>query len=131
MKEFPPFTESQITIELKQFHLKLVFVAMQALLTRFDADMPAAEFKSLIDTTIQRQGIKFPSEFTQDQSSFQNQLELANDALMDAYVQKKSIYTDKFIDEVNALFNENYDREIFDLANGETLKIADSGSVYG
>lgn len=131
MKDFPRFTESQITIELKQPHLKIVFAAMQAFLTRFDTEMSPDAFKSLLDDTAKRQGIKFPPELTQNIEAFKTELENANAALMDAYCEKQSAYIDRFVDDVNAFFEEHYDPDVFNLAEGQRLKIDDGVSVYG
>jgi hypothetical protein len=131
MKEFPRFTESQITLDLKQPHLKIIFASLQALLSRLDVEMSPGEFKSFLDDTEKRQGIKFASELTQNQAAFKIEVENASSALMDAYLDKKMFYVDMVISDLNEHFDEHYDREIFDLAKGETLKIADAGSVYG
>jgi hypothetical protein len=131
MKTFPRFTEAQITIDLKQPHLKMVFAAMQAILTRLDAEMSPDEFKSFLDDTAKHQGIKFPPELTQNQAAFKFEFENANWALHDAYADKRMEYVNRVLDDLNTNLEENYDREIFDLPDGQTLKIEDAGTVYG
>lgn len=131
MKTFPRFIESQITIDLKQPHFKMVFAAMQSILTRLDAEMSPDEFKSFLDDIEKRQGIKFPPELTQNQAAFKFEFENANWALHDAYADKRMEYVNRVLDDLNTNLEENYDREIFDLPEGQTLKIEDAGTVYG
>jgi hypothetical protein len=131
MKTFPRFTEAQITVDLKQPYFKMVFASMQSFLNRFDTEMTPDEFKSLLDDIEKRQGIRFTPELTQNQAAFKNELEDANWALHEAYSEIRMQHADKVLTELNSHFDEHFDRDIFDLAEGETLKIADTGSVYG
>jgi hypothetical protein len=125
------FSDSVIKLELRQHDVKVLFVAMQALLLRLDTQMPPDEFKSLLDDAHKYQGIKFSSEITQNMAEFAKFADEANTALHDAYSEKTMEYVDAILAELNEHFDEHYDREIFNLAEGETLKIEASGLVYG
>ncbi len=115
MKEFPRFTESIIQLELKQPHCKIIFVALQALINQLDAGLLPEQFESILVSTKKRMGVKLAAELIQDQTIFLDQVHLVADAFKD----------------INDHFDQHYDREVFDLADGQTLKIEDMHSVYG
>ncbi len=131
MKEFPRFTESIIQLELKQPHCKIIFVALQALINQLEAGLLPDQFESILVSTKKRMGVKLAAELTQDQTIFLDQVHLVADAFTDAFNDKQMFYVNAFLKDINDHFDQHYDREVFDLADGQTLKIEDMHSVYG
>lgn len=131
MKDFPRFTQSNIEYSITQPQMKLLSAIVADFINRLDTNPSPQQINALNAIAKQQACGLLPVTYSENPQQLVIDSHLLIDALIDAYVDKKSKYQDRVLDDLNALFAESYDREIFDLSDGETLKIADSSSVYG
>jgi hypothetical protein len=124
MKEFPKFSESKIQFEVTQPQMKLLLCAARAFREQLDADGQGEQLKSILDDAERSYGFKFIKPYQLEPETFKTDLELVMDDLCDAFVSKKSDIQEMLNQKLTDFYQQNFDPEILNLANGEILRVA-------
>jgi hypothetical protein len=125
------FNDSVILHELKQPQAKFILMALSQLFEKFDAGISHDEFKSLLAHAKSRNNLSFSNDTTQNLEKFKNCILETYDSILDAYVNKQSEFIDDFVNDVNKLLSKRDDPDLFNLSEGDTIKIEAGRSVYG
>lgn len=130
MKDFPRFTASTIQYSITQPQMKLLTAILADFIDQLELDHSTQKINRL-NISANRNCGQLPALYLTIPEKLQSDCHDLLEVVIDAYVDKKMQYVDLVLQDLNTHFAENYDREVFDLADGQTLKIADSSSVYG
>jgi hypothetical protein len=131
MKEFPRFNDSQMQCTFTANQMKLLLTLVRDSLDKLDQGISKEDIAHFVQL-----GNKINSTYTfthyqaMPEKLFSD-IDALYESLLDPFIKKKLEYVELFREDLNRHFEENYDREVFYLEDGQTLKIADSGTVYG
>jgi hypothetical protein len=131
MKEFPRFNDSQMQCTFSANQMKLLLTLVRDMFDKLYQGIAKEDVEHFV---LLGNKINSTHTFTHYQAlpeKLFTDIDALYTVLLDAFVQKKLEYVEFVREDLNRHFEENYDREVFHLEDGQTLKIADSGTVYG
>lgn len=127
MKKFPQLSDAVILHQITQPQAKIIFAALRVLDAHLSLENPASDLafvKSQIQDVQESFGFKFSANQVSDPRSMQPALHQMIDALSDAYTNAHEQHIRIASEFLHTQYEENFDPDVFNLPQGETLRIA-------
>lgn len=127
MKKFPAFSDAVILHQINQQQAKIIFAALRVLDAHLEAENPAADLalvKSHLLGVQDAYGFKYTADQVSNPRSLQPALHQMIDALCDAYSNSQDEHIRMATKFLHDQYEENFEPDVFNLPQGETLRIA-------
>lgn len=127
MKKFPAFSDAVILHQINQQQAKIIFAALRVLDSHLSMENPASDLafvKTQIQDVQESFGFKFSADQVSDPRTMQPALHQMIDALCDAYINAHDKQIRMASEFLHDQYAENFEPDVFNLPQGETLRIA-------
>lgn len=123
-KEILRFSEAKIQATVTQPQLKLILSVLSQFRAALDTEAPEPLIESVLSHANIHYGFKIDGDYLNNQEKLKLDIELMLDDLIDFYTIEKGKLWQQLQNSVVEFFDKNIDPEIFDIADGEPIKVA-------
>jgi hypothetical protein len=127
MKQFPRFSDAVILQSITQPQTKLLLAALNAFERQLNTETLAEQNKSLLAHCEQSYDFKFTSHYQNNLHETQIQVQNLIDVLCAAYCDSRLSFITLANQELHEHYQEHFDSDVYNIPEGETLRVADYG----
>jgi hypothetical protein len=124
MKTFPRFNDAIILQSITQPQAKVILVALNAFARSLDNQASTNDLKSLMAHCQASYDFSFPASYSENPKLLEPQVHQLIDTICNAYCEERDYQVNLAAEQFTQYAHDNFDPDVFNLAPGQTLRLA-------